>query len=257
MTEQEKQVSKTRSSSTPKSDAARFFEKYGELTTLIQNHKFSKDMIMNAGSRSTSYANTQQYKTVMAECCAKVGLAFESSFYNAKTVNAIMPTRAGDKTVFLSTVDAKFTLVDIDTGFSREYTAVGTAKHDAADHSALGAQTYCFRGWYLMNFLLNNAHDDKYERDAFAGEQTAAIVDAPKESKQKTSRPVKTAPQEMIDDIGVKLAELRKREANAGEKFLADFGEVAEDGSFTITSTDVPYVRAVSALQSIEEKLNG
>ncbi len=243
-----------------------FARKMSALTKAINEHEYTLDLIM----RNNSYAGTQQYKSVLRECCQKVGLTFNCEFPDVNCHLVEQPTSKGMKATFKADARARFELVDIDTGYIEEYYVENSAKNEAIDHACLSAQTYCFRGWFLNSFLVNNAHDDNEEKKSFAmlggnadGTQTPAKPSKPTKPSATTSqKPQAKAGVKAVSEPPSKASErvvecakiLMDKDSEFITPLLDDYFEVT-DGEIVSLKSSVPTPKVIALLSKVEARV--
>lgn len=139
---------------------ARLHHKIQELRKKIRSTEFILDKELPSNLGGGEYHSIKQYYNAIQSYCIDLGLDFKFETVNLLNFEKGCTVPSNGLPIHVATVQARATLIDIDTGVGQEYFVIGQGS-DAIDKAVSGAETMAFRQWFSKNFTPKNADDEE------------------------------------------------------------------------------------------------
>lgn len=139
---------------------ARLHHKIQELRKKIRSTEFILDKELPSNLGGGEYHSIKQYYNAIQSYCIDLGLDFKFETVNLLNFEKGCTVPSNGLPIHVATVQARATLIDIDTGVGQEYFVIGQGS-DTIDKAVSGAETMAFRQWFSKNFTPKNADDEE------------------------------------------------------------------------------------------------
>lgn len=252
---EELEQNKTSAISDDRQEYIKLLKKINEFRKAVQAHKFTMDKAMDDKLGGAEYASIGQLYNVVQQTCLEVGLDF--SFEPVEVIrfekDLFKPSVGAPR--HLSEVRCIATFTDIDTGFEKSYTIIGSGS-DSIDKATSGAETLAFRNWFKFNFTPKekfNWEDEPTDTSEISeSKQPKVPTYIPEQVKQEIKEQVvateqhTTSDQEDIDSIVDTIMEIRE---------LTNNPEYAKPQLESLQKGDMDSATILSLKLSVENRL--
>lgn len=138
---------------------SRLHHKINKLRKKIRETEFVLDKELPSNLGSGEYHTIGQYYNAIQSYCLDLGLDFKFETINLLGFERDCTKPSNGLPIHVATVQARATLIDIDTGAKQDYYMIGQGS-DTIDKAVGGAETIAFRHWFTKNFTPKNVNDD-------------------------------------------------------------------------------------------------
>lgn len=185
---------------------ARLHHKIQELRKKIRSTEFILDKELPSNLGGGEYHSIKQYYNAIQSYCIDLGLDFKFETVNLLNFEKGCTVPSNGLPIHVATVQARATLIDIDTGVRQEYFVIGQGS-DTIDKAVSGAETMAFRQWFSKNFTPKNADDEEL-----------VVNEEPKSAEPKV--PV-YIPENKKEEIKKEVVEQKQQESSDDEDIKA------------------------------------
>jgi len=179
---------------------ALLYQKINKLRQYIRSYKFLYDEELPSNLGGGEYYSIGQLYDAIQEGCLLCGLDFSFETIDIISFDKELVKPSGKLPIHVVTVKTKATIVDIDTGHSKEYYTIAQGS-DTMDKAVSGASTLAFRQWFNKNFSPKGANEnDEGADETPKSSEPKTPVFVPEKKKEELKEEVVTQAQEQKEE---------------------------------------------------------